>query len=80
MLAVDVTHRVLRQTAVIDIFQHAYQSSRGNKEDFRDKVQKALIGAVVLTRYGIEIFTLWLNIFWNSINILICLFLFCCLL
>lgn len=50
MLAVDVTHRVLRQTAVIDIFQHAYQSSRGNREDFRNKVTNALIGAVVLTR------------------------------
>lgn len=50
MLVVDVTHRVLRQTAVIDIFQHAYQSSRGNKEDFRNKVTSALLGSIVLTR------------------------------
>lgn len=50
MLCVDVTHRVLRQTAAIEIFQHAYRSSRGNMEDFRNKVAQALLGAVVLTR------------------------------
>ncbi|XP_031622397.1 protein argonaute-3-like [Contarinia nasturtii] len=50
MLCVDVTHRVLRQTAVLDIFQHAYRNSRG--EDFKTKVTQALLGAVVLTRYN----------------------------
>lgn len=50
MLCVDVTHRVLRQTAVIDVFTHAYRSARGNMEDFKTKVSQALLGAVVLTR------------------------------
>lgn len=50
MLCVDVTHRVLRQTAVIDIFHHALRNSRGNNADFKSKVTQALLGAVVLTR------------------------------
>lgn len=50
MLCVDVTHRVLRQTAVIEILQHAFRSARGNMEEFKTKVGHALIGAVVLTR------------------------------
>lgn len=50
MLCVDVTHRVLRQTAVIDILRHAERSARGNDEDFRRKFAQAIIGAIVLTR------------------------------
>lgn len=50
MLCVDVTHRVLRQTPVLDVFQHAYQSARGNMQEFKSKVTTALIGAIVLTR------------------------------
>lgn len=50
MLCVDVTHRVLRQTAVIEILQQAYRTSRGNTEEFKNKCSQALIGAVVLTR------------------------------
>lgn len=50
MLCVDVTHRVLRQTAVIEILQHAFRNARGNMEDFQKKCATALIGAMVLTR------------------------------
>lgn len=50
MLCVDVTHRVLRQTAVIEVFQHAYRSARGNMEDFQRNVAQAIIGSIVLTR------------------------------
>lgn len=50
MLCVDVTHRVLRQTAVIEILQHAFRNARGNMEDFQKKCEQALIGAMVLTR------------------------------
>lgn len=50
MLCVDVTHRVLRQTAVIEILQHAYRSARGDMDAFRRNVEKAIIGEVVLTR------------------------------
>lgn len=50
MLCVDVTHRVLRQTAVLDVLQHAYRSASGNMEDFKRNVAQAIIGAIVLTR------------------------------
>lgn len=50
MLCVDVTHRVLRQTAVLEVLQHAYRSARGNMEDFQRNVAQAVIGSVVLTR------------------------------
>lgn len=50
MLCVDPTYRVLRQTPVIDVFRHAYQSARGNMEVLQRNVAQAIIGAIVLTR------------------------------
>lgn len=50
MLCVDVTHRVLRQTAVIDILRHAHRSTFGNMANFQRNVEQAIIGAIVLTR------------------------------
>lgn len=50
MLCVDVTHRVLRQTAVLEVLQHAYRSARGNMADFQKNVEQAIVGCVVLTR------------------------------
>lgn len=50
MVCVDVAHRVLRQTAVIDILLHAHQSAHGNKENFKKNFEQAIIGAIVLTR------------------------------
>ena len=39
-----------RQTAVIEILQHAFRNARGNMEEFQKKCATALIGAMVLTR------------------------------
>lgn len=52
MLCVDVTHRVLCQTTVLEKMTEAYYSSRGNNDDFRKTIQTALIGSVILTRYN----------------------------
>lgn len=50
MLCVDVTHRVLRQTPVIDVLTHAYRSSRGNMAEFQKNAATAIVGSIVLTR------------------------------
>lgn len=52
MLCVDVTHRVLQQRTVLDTMAHAFQSARGNMENYKRNVVQATIGAVVLTRYN----------------------------
>lgn len=52
MLCVDVTHRVLTQVTVLEKMIHAHKSARGNMADFKANIQKALLGAVVLTRYN----------------------------
>lgn len=52
MVCVDITHRALCQTTVLEKMVEAYQSARGNNADFRTKIQTALLGSVVLTRYS----------------------------
>lgn len=39
-------------SSVLDLLTHAFRSSRGNNQQFKDNVLKALIGSVVLTRYN----------------------------
>lgn len=52
MVCVDITHRALCQTTVLEKMVEAFQSSRGNTADFRAKILTALLGSVVLTRYN----------------------------
>lgn len=52
MVCVDITHRALCQTTVLEKMVEAYRGSRGNQSDFRVKITSALLGSVVLTRYN----------------------------
>lgn len=49
MLCLDVSHRVLCQTTVLDLMRKAYQA---NGAHFQTNVMNSLLGAVVLTRYN----------------------------
>lgn len=49
MLCLDVSHRVLCQTTVLDLMTNAYNS---NATSFKHNATSALLGAVVLTRYN----------------------------
>ncbi|XP_055640533.1 protein argonaute-3 [Toxorhynchites rutilus septentrionalis] len=49
MLNLDVSHRVLLQTTVLD---HIKVLARMNPQDFKNMVTKSLLGAVILTRYN----------------------------
>lgn len=49
MLCLDVSHRVLCQTTVLDLMRDAYDK---NGATFQTNVTNALLGAVVLTRYN----------------------------
>lgn len=49
MLCLDVSHRVLSQSTVLDLMRNVYRSDPNN---FQTKVMSALLGAVVLTRYN----------------------------
>ncbi|XP_030647575.1 piwi-like protein 2 [Chanos chanos] len=48
-LAVDVTHKVLRNDSVLDVMNVIYQQSR---ESFQDECTKELVGSIVITRYN----------------------------
>lgn len=52
MVCVDITHRALCQTTVLEKMVEAFQGTRGNIAEFRAKIQTALLGSVVLTRYN----------------------------
>lgn len=49
MLNLDVSHRVLLQTTVLD---HITAIAKVNRSDFKNLVTKSLLGAVILTRYN----------------------------
>lgn len=49
MLCLDVSHRVLCQSTVLDLMRNAYRSDKNN---FQTQVMSSLLGAVVLTRYN----------------------------
>lgn len=49
MLCLDVSHRVLCQTTVLELMTNAYNS---NAAQFKHNVTSALLGTVVLTRYN----------------------------
>ncbi|XP_053530289.1 piwi-like protein 2 isoform X3 [Ictalurus punctatus] len=48
-LAVDISHKVLRNDSVLDVMNEIYQQSR---ESFKDECTKELIGSIVITRYN----------------------------
>ncbi|MCI4392876.1 hypothetical protein PGIGA_G00150980 [Pangasianodon gigas] len=48
-LAVDISHKVLRNDSVLDVMNVIYQQSR---ESFKDECTKELIGSIVITRYN----------------------------
>lgn len=41
-----------KSVSVLDTLMHAYQSSRGNMEQYKANVTKALLGSIVITRYN----------------------------
>lgn len=49
MLNLDVSHRVLLQTTVLD---HIRTLARVNPQDYKNMATKSLLGAVILTRYN----------------------------
>nr|XP_029711242.1 protein argonaute-3-like [Aedes albopictus]XP_029711247.1 protein argonaute-3-like [Aedes albopictus]XP_029711472.1 protein argonaute-3 [Aedes albopictus] len=49
MLNLDVSHRVLLQTTVLD---HIRTLARANPQDYKNMATKSLLGAVILTRYN----------------------------
>ncbi|XP_058446425.1 protein argonaute-3 [Malaya genurostris] len=49
MLNLDVSHRVLLQTTVLD---HIKTLARANPQDYKNMSTKSLLGAVILTRYN----------------------------
>lgn len=49
MLNLDVSHRVLLQTTVLD---HIRTIAKSNPSDWKNLVTKSLLGAVILTRYN----------------------------
>lgn len=49
MLNLDVSHRVLLQTTVLD---HIRTIAKSNPSDWKNMVTKSLLGAVILTRYN----------------------------
>lgn len=49
MLCLDVSHRVLCQTTVLELMTNAYNS---NASTFKHNITSALLGTVVLTRYN----------------------------
>lgn len=49
MLCLDVSHRVLCQSTVLDLMRNAYRSDAAN---FQKNVMTALLGMVILTRYN----------------------------
>ncbi len=50
LLNVDITHRILRTETAWDICNQVYNSAR-SEEDYREKLQKALLGTTVMTKY-----------------------------
>ncbi|XP_024131617.1 piwi-like protein 2 isoform X1 [Oryzias melastigma] len=48
-LAVDVSHKVLRNDSVLDLMNVLYQQT---KENFKEACTKELIGSIVITRYN----------------------------
>lgn len=52
MVCVDITHRALCQTTVLEKMTEVYRGTRGNQSEFRSKLEKTLLGAVILTRYN----------------------------
>ncbi|XP_078812582.1 piwi-like protein 2 isoform X1 [Oryzias latipes] len=48
-LAVDVSHKVLRNDSVLDLMNTLYQQT---KENFKDACTKELIGSIAITRYN----------------------------
>ena len=52
MLCIDVTHRVLCQTTVLEVLRQIFASSNAQKLDFTLEAKKALLGSVVITRYN----------------------------
>lgn len=49
LLSADVSHKVLRQTTVLEFLYELYNSGRAR--NFYDEACKQLIGQIVLTRY-----------------------------
>lgn len=49
MLMLDVSHRVLSQKTVLDLFKECLQKSR---DHWKDMARKSVIGSVTLTRYN----------------------------
>ena len=50
LLSADVSHKVLRQSTVLEYLYDLYSST---KKDFHGEACKKLIGQIILTRYGI---------------------------
>lgn len=59
MLAVDTSHRVLFDTKVSDLLRRiAASCKQHSNQNFKDLVQKSLLGAVVLTSYNNKTYTI----------------------
>lgn len=59
MLMVDTSHRVLFDTKVSDLLRQIAASCRQHpNQNFKDTVQKSLLGAVVLTPYNNKTYTI----------------------
>lgn len=59
MLVLDTSHRVLFDTKVSDLLRRIEMSSRQHRsQNFKDMVQKSLLGAVVLTPYNNKTYTI----------------------
>ena len=48
LLSADVSHKVLRQTTVLEYLYELYGSTQG---DFHNIATKKLVGQIILTRY-----------------------------
>ncbi|ESO84639.1 hypothetical protein LOTGIDRAFT_131825 [Lottia gigantea] len=51
LLGADIAHKIIRTDSVLDIMYSLYNDQRGGGS-FYDKVFKALVGSIVLTRYN----------------------------
>ena len=50
MLTCDISHRVLRTETAYDVLCDDGNANRNTSESFTDRVKKALLGQVVLTK------------------------------
>ncbi|XP_076435020.1 piwi-like protein 1 [Babylonia areolata] len=57
LLDIDVAHKILRQQTVLDHMSRIQQECRGDERLTQKRIEKEIIGAIVMTRYNNKTYT-----------------------